>query len=257
MESFQPRAHSGEKVLTVKGLQKKYGQTVAVDEISFDVARREIVGLLGPNGAGKTTTINMILGVLEPSSGIIRIEGLDISKNRSTALARTNFAAVYAPLPGNLTVCQNLLIFGLLYGVKRLRERIRTMLDHFDLNAFRDVKCGLLSSGEQTRVCLAKAMLNRPRLLLLDEPTASLDPAVAREIRTKIRGFADQETGGVLWTSHNMYEVEEVCDRVLFLSRGKVLLEGDPKTLPGEHGKKTLEELFITVAREPLTLDVG
>ncbi len=124
------------------------------------------------------------------------------------------------------------------------------------MERFRDVKCGVLSSGEQTRVALAKAMLNEPRLLLLDEPTASLDPASAREIRTKIREFAARGTGGVLWTSHNMYEVEEVCDRVLFLSRGKILLEGDPKTLPGEHGKESLEDLFITVAREPLALGV-
>lgn len=246
-----------ESVLSVKALCKRYGDTKAVDNITFDVGRREIVGLLGPNGAGKTTTINMILGVLEPTSGTILIEGVDLAKFRSRALSRTNFAAVYAPLPGNLTVRQNLRIFGLMYGVKDLGERIESLVDRFDLKAFGDVKCGLLSSGEQTRVCLAKAMLNRPRLLLLDEPTASLDPATARDIRTKIREFAAQGTGGVLWTSHNMYEVEEVCDRVLFLSRGTILLEGDPKNLPGEYGKETLEELFITVAREPLTLSLG
>ena len=160
-------------------------------------------------------------------------------------------------MPGNLTVYQNLRIFGLIYEVKSLRERIEELLKQFDLEKFRDTKCGVLSSGEQTRVSLAKAMLNCPQLLLLDEPTASLDPATAREIRSRIRDFAAQGTGGVLWTSHNMYEVEEVCDRVLFLSRGKILLEGDPKSLPGEHGKETLEELFITVAREPLTLEVG
>lgn len=246
-----------QNVLSVRGLSKLYGTTVAVDGISFGVARREIVGLLGPNGAGKTTSINMILGVLEPSSGAILIEGFDIARHRSKALLRTNFAAVYAPLPGNLTVYQNLRIFGLIYGVKNLDERIRLLLDQFDLWAFRNVKSGLLSSGEQTRLCLAKAMLNQPRLLLLDEPTASLDPATAREIRKKIRDFALCETAGVLWTSHNMNEVEEVCDRVLFLSRGKILLEGNPKTLPGEHGKESLEELFITVAREPLTLEIG
>jgi ABC-2 type transport system ATP-binding protein len=221
------------------------------------VARREIVGLLGPNGAGKTTTINMILGVLQPSSGTIQIEGEDLAARRSQALERTNFAAVYAPLPGNLTVYQNLRIFGLLYGVKNLPERIEALLNEFGLEAFRNVKCGVLSSGEQTRVGLAKAMLNRPQLLLLDEPTASLDPATARDIRTRIREFAAQGTAGVLWTSHNMYEVEDVCDRVLFLSHGKILLEGDPKSLPGEHGKETLEDLFITVAREPLTLEPG
>jgi len=243
-------------VLAVTELSKIYGGTVAVDRVSFEVRRNEIVGLLGPNGAGKTTTISMILGVLEPSSGLIRIEGIDIAADRSRAVQSTNFAAVYAPLPGNLTVVQNLRIFGLLYKVTDLSERIEHLLGQFDLQRFRNVKCGVLSSGEQTRVSLAKAMLNNPHLLLLDEPTASLDPASAREIRAKIREFTAQGTAGVLWTSHNMYEVEEVCHRVLFLSHGKVLLEGDPKTLPREHGKETLEELFITVAREPLSLEV-
>src|SRR5207248_2844258 len=159
----------------------------------------------------------------------------------------TNFAAVYAPLPGNLTVYQNLRIFGLIYTVRYLAERIETLLKQFELEQFRDVKAGLLSSGEQTRLCLAKAMLNEPHLLLLDEPTASLDPATANDIRTKIRDFATRGVSGVLWTSHNMYEVQDVCNRVLFLSRGKILLEGDPKDLPRLHGKSSLEELFITV----------
>jgi ABC-2 type transport system ATP-binding protein len=232
-----------------------YGGAVAVDHISFEVGSREIIGLLGPNGAGKTTTINMILGVLEPSAGSILIEGVDLAVHRSRALNCTNFAAVYAPLPGNLTVEQNLRIFGMLYGAANVSQRIETLLRQFTLLNFRHTKCGLLSSGEQTRVCLAKALLNRPRLLLLDEPTASLDPAIAADIRKMILEFAAEGTGGVLWTSHNMYEVQEVCDRVLFLSHGKILLEGDPKTLPREHGKSTLEELFIAVAREPLALE--
>jgi ABC-2 type transport system ATP-binding protein len=243
------QAPSAEHVLAVADLRKEYGDIVAVGGVSFEVGRNEIVGLLGPNGAGKTTTINMILGVLEPSSGSIRIEGVDVAGHRSRAVEHTNFAAVYAPLPGNLTVYQNLRIFGLLYQVKGLSERIREVMEQFELGRFRDVKCGVLSSGEQTRLGLAKAMLNRPSLLLLDEPTASLDPAVAHDIRTKIRAFATRGSGGVLWTSHNMYEVEEVCDRVLFLSQGRILLEGDPRTLPREHGNKSLEELFITVAR--------
>ncbi|SEM54945.1 ABC-2 type transport system ATP-binding protein [Stigmatella aurantiaca] len=242
------------KVLSVVELRKQYGATVAVDGISFEVGRNEIVGLLGPNGAGKTTTINMVLGVLEPSSGSIHIEGVDLAKRRTQALSYTNFAAVYAPLPGNLTVRQNLRVFGMFYGVKRLAERIEALLVQFELQRFRDVKCGVLSSGEQTRVALAKALLNQPQLLLLDEPTASLDPATARDIRARIREFSAQGSSGVLWTSHNMQEVEEVCDRVLFVSRGKVLVEGNPRTLPHEHGKATLEELFVTVAREPLSL---
>jgi ABC-2 type transport system ATP-binding protein len=243
------------QVLSVTDLRKTYGATVAVDGVSFEVASNEIVGLLGPNGAGKTTTINMILGVLEPTSGSIRIQGVDLAAQRSRALEYTNFAAVYAPLPGNLTVQQNLRIFGLLYGVKDLSRRIEDLLRQYNLEGFRDAKCGVLSSGEQTRVCLAKAMLNQPQLLLLDEPTASLDPAKAVDIRRLIVDFAASSTGGVLWTSHNMYEVQEVCHRVLFLSRGRILLEGDPKSLPREHGMDSLEELFIAVAREPLALE--
>jgi ABC-2 type transport system ATP-binding protein len=243
-------------ILSIKMLRKVYGQTVAVDGISFDVNQNEIVGLLGPNGAGKTTTINMVLGVLEPDAGTIQIQGMDLASSRSQAMAYTNFTAVYTPLPGNMTVAENLNIFGRLYGVKSLSEHIDSLLKQFDLETFRDTKCGVLSSGEQTRISLAKAMLNDPQLLLLDEPTASLDPATAREVRAKIRDFVSRSKGGVLWTSHNMYEVEDVCDRVLFLSHGRLLLEGDPKTLPTEHGKKTLEELFVTVAREPLTLGI-
>lgn len=241
-------------VLSVANLRRLYGDMAAVDDISFEVGRGEIVGLLGPNGAGKTTTIQMILGVLEPSSGSIRIEEADIAQDRSRALARTNFAAVYAPLPGNLTVYQNLRVFGLMYDVRELAPRIEELLARLEIERFRNVKFGTLSSGEQTRVSLAKAMLNRPRLLLLDEPTASLDPAAARDVRAKIRAFARRDSVGVLWTSHNMYEVAEVCDRVLFLSQGKVLLAGDPRTLPGEHGKETLEDLFVALAQEPLSV---
>lgn len=245
-----------QSVLDINNLSKVYGPTTAVDNISFTVLPNEIVGLLGPNGAGKTTTINMILGVLEPTAGAITVNGVDLAAHRSQVLAHTNFAAVYAPLPGNLTVYQNLHIFALLYGVKDCMRRIGELLERFDLKKFRNTKCGVLSSGEQTRVGLAKAMLNAPDLLLLDEPTASLDPSVARDIRADIREFATYGRGGVLWTSHNMHEVEVVCDRVLFLSHGKILLAGDPKKLPQEYGKANLEELFITIAREPLALGV-
>jgi ABC-2 type transport system ATP-binding protein len=241
-------------ILSVSELRKQYGATVAVDGVSFAVGTHEIVGLLGPNGAGKTTTINMILGVLQPTSGTIVIDGCDLARRRRQALSRTNFAAVYAPLPGNLNVAQNLRVFGMLYAVPALTERIEEVLTEFDLLRFRDTKCGVLSSGEQTRVALAKAMLNQPRLLLLDEPTASLDPAIAREIRATIRDFAARAQVGVLWTSHNMIEVSEVCHRVLFLSHGRILLEGDPRALPREHNHQTLEDLFVTVAREPLTI---
>lgn len=239
-------------VLAVSALRKRYGETTAVEDVELEVGRGEIVGLLGPNGAGKTTTINMILGVLEPSSGSILIEGIDLAARRSDAIGRTNFAAVYAPLPGNLTVEQNLRVFGLIYSVPRLGERIEELVEAFELEHLRKTKCGVLSSGEQTRAALAKAMLNRPRLLLLDEPTASLDPSAARDVRARIRALADVGEVGVLWTSHNMLEVEAVCDRVLFLSRGRVLLEGEPKKLPAQHGEKSLEDLFVAVAHETL-----
>jgi ABC-2 type transport system ATP-binding protein len=245
-----PAPSTFEPVLAAAGLCKTYGALAAVDDVSLEVRPGEIVGLVGPNGAGKTTIINMILGVLEPTAGAIRIDGFDLAEARSRALARTNFAAVYAPLPGNLTVEQNLRVFGLIYEVKGLSARIEAVIEAYDLSHHRKAKTGVLSSGEQTRVALAKAMLNSPRLLLLDEPTASIDPATARDIRGRITDFVQQTQAGVLWTSHNMYEVAEVCDRVLFLSRGEVLLSGKPDELIKDHGAANLEELFIEVAHE-------
>jgi ABC-2 type transport system ATP-binding protein len=233
-------------------LRKVYGSMVALDELSFTVRPGEIVGLLGPNGAGKTTTINMILGVLQPTSGGVLIGEIDLAKHRARALAGTNFAAVYAALPGNLTVAENLRFFGLLYGIRGLRQRVEELLEEFGLAPLRHTKCGLLSSGEQTRAALAKALVNKPKLLLLDEPTASLDPSAAQLIREKITNLATKDRCGILWTSHNMHEVQAVCDRVIFLSHGSVLLEGDPRTLPEQHGAATLEDLFIRLAREPL-----
>jgi ABC-2 type transport system ATP-binding protein len=242
-----------ECVLEVEGLSKRYGGKAAVRDVSFFVRRGEIVGLLGPNGAGKTTTINMVLGVLEPGAGTVRIAGIDVARRRTLALGRCNFAAVYATLPGNLTVEQNLRVFGLIYSVAALSDRIEALLRQFDLLGLRRTKCGLLSSGESTRVSLAKALLNRPELLLLDEPTASLDPSSAHDVRRQVKALAHGGDCGILWTSHNMYEVEAVCDRVLFLSQGRILLEGDPRILPARHGVANLEELFLQIAREPLS----
>ncbi len=246
-----------EAVLAVENLCKTYSTLVAVDHVSFQVGRNEIVGLLGPNGAGKTTIINMVLGVLAPSSGAVRIGNIDVLHRRSLALARTNFAAVYASLPGNLTVRENLRVFSLIYGIRGGAKRVEALMEQLDLQRLRDTKCGVLSSGEQTRVALAKALLNEPELLLLDEPTASLDPSAAQLTRTRIRELALGGNCGILWTSHNMYEVEAVCDRVLFLSRGRILMEGNPRSLPREHGVGTLEELFIRLTREPLAQQAG
>ena len=244
-------------ILLVERLSKSFGEFRAVDDVSFSVAPGEIVGLLGPNGAGKTTTINMVLGVLAPTSGRIVIEGADLMKDRPRATASANFAAVNCPLPGNLTVEQNLRVFGMIYGVAKLTARIDTLLEQFDLTHLRRAKAGVLSSGESTRLSLAKAMLNTPRLLLLDEPTASIDPSGARDIRARISGLVEAGHCGVLWTSHNMQEVEAVCDRVLFLSRGRIVLEGDPKILPRLHGAASLEDLFVSVAKETLDQGVG
>ena len=237
-------------VLAVEGLCKSFGALRAVHDISFHVAPGEIVGLVGPNGAGKTTTINMILGVLSPTAGRIEIGGVNLAADRTRAMAKTNFAAVYAPLPGNLTVEENLRVFGMIYDVDGLTARIDTLLAAYDLAKYRKTKAGVLSSGEQTRLSLAKAMLNKPQLLLLDEPTASIDPSTARDIRAGITDFVSGGEGGALWTSHNMYEVEAVCDRVAFISQGRIVLAGDPKTLPAEHGVASLDDLFVAVAHE-------
>ena len=220
-------------ILSVEHLAKSYGALKAVDDISFQVAPGEIVGLVGPNGAGKTTTINMILGVLQPSAGRIEIDDAYLGGERSGGE-------------------QNLRVFGLIYAVEGLSERIETLLEAYDLVRYRKTKAGVLSSGEQTRLGLAKAMLNKPRLLLLDEPTASIDPSSARDIRAGIEDMVAAGHCGVLWTSHNMYEVQAVCDRVMFMSRGRILLEGDPKTLPEAHGAASLDDLFVTVAHEAL-----
>lgn len=253
MPSSSPPASNQTPVLQVCHLRKCYGAVTAVHDLSFEVRQNEIVGLLGVNGAGKTTTINMVMGILAPTEGSVHVAGIDMATERNKAVAHMNFAAVYAPLPGNLTVAQNLRIFGMLYSVARLTERIEALLTQFDLRQFRNTKCGVLSSGEQTRASLAKAMLNRPRLLLLDEPTASLDPSTAQILRQQIQAFAAGGTGGVLWTSHNMAEVEAVCDRVLIVSKGRIVLEGDPKTMALAHDKASLEELFIGIARAHAT----
>jgi len=240
------------EILSVNNLSKSYNGQVAIEDVSFSIYPNEIVGLLGPNGAGKTTTINIILGILKPDKGEVIIDGMNLKQFRSQILNKVNFFASYAPLPGNLKVYENLYIFSLLYGIKHAGKLLEKVIVQFSLEKFRNIKTGLLSSGEQTRVGLAKAILNSPNLLLLDEPTASLDPSVAREIRKTIKDFTKEKGCGVLWTSHNMHEIEEVCDRVIFLSYGKILLEGNPSALPKEYGEKNLEELFISLSKQPL-----
>jgi len=240
--------------LEIKNLKKTYSKIKAVDDISLSVKRGEIVGLLGPNGAGKTTLINMILTVLEPTSGSILISGKNPNENREI-LKDVNFTAVSTQIPGNLTIEENLIIFGMIYGVENIKEKIRQIAEELGLDKFLNTKVGLLSSGEQTRVALAKALINQPKLLLLDEPTASLDPHISAIMREKIKEYAEKNNAAILWASHNMYEVEGICDRILFISHGKIILEGNPRELPKKYKKKNMEELFVAIAKEPLSFN--
>jgi ABC-2 type transport system ATP-binding protein len=238
-------------ILKVEQLAKTYDDGVtAVDHVSFEVHEGEVVGLVGPNGAGKTTTIHMILGLLEPSSGNIEIFGENIAKKREHILQKMNFAAPYAALPYNLTLFENLTVYSLLYGVERRKETIESLLREFKLDHLRNRRTGALSSGEQMRLALAKAFLNDPRFLLLDEPTSSLDPAIALDIRENIHKKMEKINGAVLWTSHNMREIEAMSDRVIFLLHGKIIANDTPDNLRKQFGKHDLEELFISLVRE-------
>ncbi|RMF91901.1 MAG: ABC transporter ATP-binding protein [Nitrospinota bacterium] len=237
------------EVLRVENLVKDYGKVRAVKGLSFSLASGEIVGLLGPNGAGKTTTIEMLLGILEPTSGSIEVLGRPLETHRYEVVQQMNFAAPYALLPGNLSVKENLMIFALLYGVPNARRRVSELLGQFELESLASVRTGLLSSGEQSRLNLAKAFINAPTLLLLDEPTASLDPDAAARMRQRITTEARKRGTAILWTSHNMYEMETVCDRILFLFQGRIVAEGTPKELVQKFGKEDLEQTFIALAR--------
>ena len=219
---------NADPVLRVEGLRKNYGALEAVKGISFEVGANEVVGLLGLNGAGKTTTISMILGVLEPTAGSIHIGGIDLARHRSRAIATTGFAAVYAPLPGNLTVYQNLRVSALLYSVKDSRRRVGEVIDEFDLARFRNTKCGALSSGEQTRVGLAKAFLNKPRLLLLDEPAAGMNPSESAALKDLIRKIRGELGITIVLIEHHMQVVMEISDRITVLDYGKKIAEGTP-----------------------------
>lgn len=238
-------------ILKVENLTKTYDGLKAVDHISFQVNEGEVVGLLGANGAGKTTTIQMILSLVEPTEGRIEIFGKDISRNRQQSLQQMNFVAPYAGLPYNLTVYENLVVFSLLYGVEHRKQKIESLIRDFMLTDYRDRQAGVLSSGEQTRLGLAKALLNDPKLLLLDEPAASLDPAVARELRSLIYKKVMAVGGSILWTSHNMREIETMCDRIIFLSRGKVVADGTLDELHRMFGNNDLEEIFVSIAHQP------
>ena len=236
-------------VLQVTDLSKVFDKFVAVDHISFEIEHGEILGLLGANGAGKTTAINMLLGLITPTSGRIDVFGKDLAHHRIELLMRSNFCSTYTSLPGNLYVWQNLRVFGLLYGVKNLNQRIDEVLALLDMEHLKNSVSGHLSAGESTRLSLCKALLNQPELLLLDEPTASHDPAIADKMRGIIRKHRNDHKATILYTSHNMRDVEEICDRVVFLHKGKILYVGTPAEMVEHFEKENLEDVFIQIAR--------
>lgn len=238
-----------ESVLQVSQLTKTFGKVNSVDGISFSIQQGEILGLLGANGAGKTTAINMILGIVTPTAGRVEVFGKDLHASRIELLRRMNFCSTYTQLPGNLRVWQNLKVFGKLYRVPDLPRRIDEVLEMLEISHLKNRVSGELSAGESTRLNLCKALLNQPELLLLDEPTASLDPDIADKVRKVVSRIRDEEGATILYTSHNMRDVEEVCDRVVFMHKGKILFVGTPEETLQHFQEKSLEEVFIRVAR--------
>jgi ABC-2 type transport system ATP-binding protein len=236
-------------VLEARELTKRFGEVTAVDNLSFEVARGEIFGILGANGAGKTTTIQLLLGLTTATSGEARVLGMDIRKERRRILQRVNFSSAYTALPANLTVRQNLKVFARLYGDRRAEEKIASLLALLEVSETADRVTGGLSSGQQTRVNLCKAFLNDPEVLFLDEPTASLDPDIAEKVRSVLRGIQRQRGVTILYTSHNMSEIERMCDRVIFLAKGRIVLEGTPSEIVARAKSGSLEEVFLRIAR--------
>ena len=239
--------------IEIHDLQKRYDGVLAVRGVSFSLAHGEVLGLLGGNGAGKTTTIGMIMGLVLPSAGSVKVFGVDMAKDRYSVLNRMNFESPYVDMPHRLTVRQNLEVFGRLYGVKQIKERVRDLARELHLEEFLDRASGALSAGQKTRVALAKSLINEPDLLLLDEPTASLDPDTADWVRTRLETYRKLRGASILLASHNMGEVERLCDRVIIMKAGAIADEGTPNNLIEKYGRHSLEEVFLDVARAPLT----
>ena len=239
-----------QKLIIVENLSKNYQKKEAVKNISFTINENEILGLLGPNGCGKTTTIAMMLGLLKPSSGNVKIHGQDIEKNRISLLHKMNFISPYIELPKKLTVMENLIVYGNLYNVKKLNERIEYLSHKLRLNEFINNQTGELSSGQKNRVSLAKALINEPSVLLLDEPTASLDPETGDFVRKFIENISKEKKMSILLASHNMDEVKRLCKNVLMMNNGVIIDKGTPDDLIAKHGKKNLEEVFLKLNRK-------
>ena len=237
-------------VIEINNLSKKYRNILAVKNINFKINKGTIVGLLGPNGSGKSTTIGMILGLIKPSSGTVIINGQNIENYRTHLLEKMNFISPYVELPKKLTVEENLEVYGRLYGVKNLKDKISDLMKKLNLTEFRKRKTGELSSGQKNRISLAKALVNDPEILLLDEPTASLDPDVGDYIRGYIENYASNNGATILLASHNMNEVERLCHEVLMMKNGEIIDKGKCDELVNKHGRKNLEEVFLKIARE-------
>jgi ABC-2 type transport system ATP-binding protein len=235
--------------ISVTNLTKRYDATLAVDDISFTLARGRVLGLLGGNGAGKTTTIALLLGLLVPSSGQITVLGHDMARDRFPALARMNFSSPYIALPGRLTVEENLITYGNLYSVPNLKSRVAELVEQFNLGVFFKRAAGELSAGQKTRVALAKSLINKPDLLLLDEPTASLDPDTGDYVRGQLEAYQRDTGAAILLASHNMAEVERLCDDVLMMKTGKIVDRGSPDELIARYGRDNMEQVFLHIAR--------
>ena len=235
--------------IKVTNLKKSYGTKEAVKNINFEIKENEIIGLLGPNGSGKTTTIGMILGLLKPTSGEVLINGLKIEENPIEILQKINFISPYIELPKKLTVKQNLIVYGKLYSVKKLNEKIDYLVSKLRLDNLLNRVTGELSSGQKNRISLAKAIINDPRVLLLDEPTASLDPEIGDFVRTFLENYKKEKKVSILLASHNMDEVTRLCSSIMMMKNGLIIDQGKPNDLIKKHGRKNLEEVFLKLVR--------
>jgi len=238
------------EVIVINNLSKQFNKNLAVKNINFKINQGTIIGLLGPNGCGKSTTIGMMLGLIKPSSGNVIIKGQNIENNRTNLLEKMNFISPYIELPKKLTVEENLKVYGRLYGVKNLKVKLDNLMEKLNLTQFKKRKTGELSSGQKNRVSLAKALVNDPEILLLDEPTASLDPDVGDYIRSFIENYASSNGATILLASHNMNEVERLCHEVMMMKKGEIIDKGKSKDLIDKHGRKNLEEVFLKIVRE-------
>jgi len=237
-------------IVEVRQLTKRFGDFTAVDEISFEIQPGETVGLLGPNGAGKTTTFQMLLSVMTPTAGSIQMFGLDLMKHRETILRQVNFSSTYISMPYALTVEENLRVTGKLYGLPDITRRIDDVVKKLEMEDLRDKLTRKLSSGQMTRLTLAKAVMTEPKILFLDEPTASLDPDIAHKIKAFLKEYRDSSGLSMLYTSHNMREMEEMSDRIIFLQRGKIVAQGTAREVIDQYGQDDLEQVFLKIARD-------